>query len=334
MLAIVAVPPRSVTRTSADRASRRVAGKLDGRFEGTEGRDFGIAKASDNTEETSTGTVKGKIGYLSPEQCRGQKVDGRSDLFALGIVMWELLTTRRLFRRDGDFESMAAIATEAVSPPSQLRRDIPPELDALVGKLLEKLPADRYQSTDALIEDLEALSARTGAVLSRSGLSRLVRELFGTRQEPWIALEQEQEVITVAVEQLEPSAVEHEVEQSVDDPSLMALEAKLSSAAYTLPVPLPELEDSYTTGQAHEQIPHPDDVGAMTLIEPVRVEFTAPVPVRPAPAPPPALLPMPPTPIPAPSPPPARWQPIERGFLLVGAALVLLAFLIGVIVGE
>ncbi|MEJ7603926.1 MAG: serine/threonine-protein kinase, partial [Kofleriaceae bacterium] len=228
--------------------------------------DFGIAKASDNHDETHTGTVKGKIGYLSPEQCRGQKVDGRSDLFSLGIVMWELLTTRRLFRRDGDFETMAAIATEAVPPPSQMRRDISPDLDALVGKLLEKLPADRYQSTDALIEDLEALSARTGAVMSRSGLSRLVRDLFGTRQEPWMALEQEQEVITVAVEQLEPSAVEQEVEQSDDDPGLVALEAKLSSAAYTLPVALADLEDSYTTGQ----ITHPDDVGAMTLIEPRR----------------------------------------------------------------
>src|SRR5262249_10672593 len=78
--------------------------------------DFGVAKAADRVE-TRSGTVKGKISYLSPEQCRGARVDRRSDLFSLGIVMWETLTGERLYRRSSDFENMTAIVHQAPPPP-------------------------------------------------------------------------------------------------------------------------------------------------------------------------------------------------------------------------
>ena len=74
--------------------------------------DFGVAKADNRATETRSGAVKGKISYLSPEQCRGTAVDRRSDLFSLGICMWEMLTTQRLYRRSSDFENMNAIVTE------------------------------------------------------------------------------------------------------------------------------------------------------------------------------------------------------------------------------
>ncbi len=148
--------------------------------------DFGVAKAADRVHETVSGTVKGKISYLSPEQCRGAKVDRRVDLFALGIVLWEMLTTERLFKRTSDFENMTSIVHDAVPPPSSKRADVPPELDALTLKLLAKKPADRYQSGEELVEALEAVAARCGFVLSTAALGRYMREVFGPKPEPWM----------------------------------------------------------------------------------------------------------------------------------------------------
>ena len=102
--------------------------------------DFGVAKAADRMQETRSGTVKGKIAYLSPEQCRGQPIDRRSDLFSLGIVFWETLATERLFKRNSDFENMTAIVTETPPAPSTRRRGIPPEIDAISLRLLAKDP--------------------------------------------------------------------------------------------------------------------------------------------------------------------------------------------------
>ena len=323
--------------------------------------DFGVAKAADNFEETKTGTVKGKIGYLSPEQCRGMKLDSRSDLFSLGIVMWELLTTRRLFRRESDFETMAAIATEPAPPPSRVRRDIPPELDTLVGKLLAKSTAERYASSEQLVEDIEGLASRTGAVLSRSQLARLLRELFGIRQEPWIGMEHEQELITVSVAQLNALELEEPVPQTLDDPGMADLEARLSSAVYTIPTPIhteSELEETYLPTETVI-----DDPNAMTIVEPVRIE---PLPPTPPPTPPPKPMPMPPLARPASVPPPMGTMPppppqmpamvpqpvrapsvvqpaaymdelspaMYRVCLIVGATLMLAVIVIAVIAGE
>jgi serine/threonine protein kinase len=155
--------------------------------------DFGVAKAADRTHETKSGTVKGKISYLSPEQCKGKQVDRRSDLFSLGICFWEMLTTERLFKRTSDFENMNAIVTEATPPPSSRRPDVPPEIDQLVLRLLAKKAEERFQTADELVEAIEEVAVKTGSVLSGSGLGRFVRELFGQRPEPWLELETQRE---------------------------------------------------------------------------------------------------------------------------------------------
>jgi serine/threonine protein kinase len=151
--------------------------------------DFGVAKAETRAIETRSGTVKGKIGYLSPEQCRGEPADRRSDLFSLGIVLWEMLVGERLYRRGSDFDTMSAIVTEAVTPPSRLRDDIPPELDALTLRLLAKRAADRPQTADDVVDVVEALASKLGLQLSPNALGRFLREVFGTRKEPWIELD-------------------------------------------------------------------------------------------------------------------------------------------------
>lgn len=151
--------------------------------------DFGVAKAENRATETRSGTVKGKISYLSPEQCRTVSVDRRSDLFSLGIVVWEMLTGERLYRRGSDFETMSAIVDEPPAPPSRWRPELPPELDALVLGLLAKDAAARFQSADDVVHAAEMVAASCQLPLSTSALSRFMRELFGDRPEPWLEVE-------------------------------------------------------------------------------------------------------------------------------------------------
>ena len=151
--------------------------------------DFGVAKAADRIHDTRSGTVKGKIAYLSPEQCKGTPVDRRSDLFSFGIVMWEMLTTERLYRRGSDFDNMTAIVNEPTAAPSTKRSEIPPELDAIVLRLLAKDPDQRFQTAGETLEAIEQVAAQSGSVLSTAGLGRQMRDLFGQRPEPWIELE-------------------------------------------------------------------------------------------------------------------------------------------------
>ncbi|MBA3464133.1 MAG: protein kinase [Deltaproteobacteria bacterium] len=168
--------------------------------------DFGVAKAENRAQETRSGAVKGKISYLSPEQCRGTQVDRRSDLFSLGIVLWEMLTTERLYRRASDFENMAAIVNEPPAPPSRHRAGLPLDLEQLSLRLLAKTGEERFATADELVETIEAIAARNGIVLSVSALGRFMKELFGQRPEPWVEMEVRDtaEGVTVTSEPLPP----------------------------------------------------------------------------------------------------------------------------------
>jgi serine/threonine protein kinase len=168
--------------------------------------DFGVAKAENRAQETRSGAVKGKISYLSPEQCRGAPVDRRSDLFSLGIVFWEMLTTERLYRRASDFENMTAIVNEPPPPPSRHRPELPWDLEQLSLRLLSKTGEERFQSADELVETIEAIAARNGLALSVSALGRFMKELFGQRPEPWVEMETRDsaEGVTVTSEPLPP----------------------------------------------------------------------------------------------------------------------------------
>ena len=131
--------------------------------------DFGIARAA-NSEMTDTGAIVGTVQYLSPEQAQGQPVDRRSDLYSAGVVLYELLTGRVPF----DGEAPVSIALKHVSerpvPPSQLRPGIPPALEGVVLRALEKDPALRYQSAEEFVAALEAARrAPTRPVVVESG---------------------------------------------------------------------------------------------------------------------------------------------------------------------
>jgi serine/threonine-protein kinase len=140
--------------------------------------DFGVAKAGERTGQVSA--------YSSPEQCRGEALDRRSDLFALGVVLWELLTLDPLYQRWNEDQIKVAITIEEPTPPSAKRYDVPPELDALVLKLLAKNPADRFEDADELLAAIEGLAQKLSILLSTADLSRMMRLWFGTKSEPTV----------------------------------------------------------------------------------------------------------------------------------------------------
>ncbi len=147
--------------------------------------DFGIAKAATRTTETGSGTLKGKVTYMSPEQCQGKPLDRRSDVFALGIVLYELTTVTRLFSADNDYATMHQIVAQDVPPPSSRRADYPPGLEPIVLRALARDVDARYASAGALLEAIEGYAAMRGLTMSPAALGRWVRDLLGERPEPW-----------------------------------------------------------------------------------------------------------------------------------------------------
>src|SRR5205823_10948667 len=117
--------------------------------------DFGIAKASNRINETRSGSFKGKVPYMSPEQCRGEPLDRRSDIFSLGIMLHEMTLCRRLFRGDTDFQILKQIVEGPIPKPCDLDADYDPRLQAIVMKALERNPAARFQTAREFQEALE-----------------------------------------------------------------------------------------------------------------------------------------------------------------------------------
>jgi serine/threonine-protein kinase len=143
--------------------------------------DFGIARASVSQHKTQTGTLKGKIPYMSPEQCKGLGLDRRSDLFSLGVLLYELTVGRRPFRGDSEFAIMDQIVYQGTQRPSAVVPGYPEELDAIVMKLLERAPSARFQSADEVIHALEEFLTKHHLWLSPKQLSKWMRIQFADR---------------------------------------------------------------------------------------------------------------------------------------------------------
>jgi serine/threonine protein kinase len=140
--------------------------------------DFGIAKATSAQSATIAGTLKGKIPYMSPEQCRGESVDRRSDIFSIGTLLWELTTGTRLFSGDNEFAIINRVAAGAVPLPTSIRPDYPPELEAIVMRALTADREQRYASALDLQIDLEDFAREARLPVSSARMGKTMRELF------------------------------------------------------------------------------------------------------------------------------------------------------------
>ncbi len=152
--------------------------------------DFGIATAAQRTTKTQAGAVKGKVAYMSPEQAHGRPVDARTDVFALGVVLWELLTGRRLFLAESDFETLTNIVRMPAQPPSAVDPRVPADLDALVLKCLERDVEKRWANMDLLARELTRWYYAHVPDVEREKLRPMMLRLFKPEID---ALEQEAE---------------------------------------------------------------------------------------------------------------------------------------------
>ncbi|AKU94614.1 serine/threonine protein kinase [Labilithrix luteola] len=118
--------------------------------------DFGIAKALGRVYSTREGEVRGKLAYMAPEQVTGKEIDCRTDVFAAGILLWESLTSERLFGRPGEAETLAAVLHREIEPPSELNPDVPPAVDEICLRALERAPGKRFQTAHEMAVALEA----------------------------------------------------------------------------------------------------------------------------------------------------------------------------------
>ncbi len=141
--------------------------------------DFGIAKAEVRVTNTTAGVVKGKYMYMSPEQARGTGVDRRSDVFSLGVSLYEACTNTRPFAKENDLAVLNAVLKCEFVPPRRLRPDLPPDLEAIILKAMAADVKDRYQSAAEMAQDLETFIASSSSSTGGGQLSAYVQALVG-----------------------------------------------------------------------------------------------------------------------------------------------------------
>ena len=146
--------------------------------------DFGIAKAASQSSQTRAGMIKGKLAYLSPEQAWGKPLDSRTDIFALGIILYEMLTGKKLYQGDDEFSTLEKVRQAKVDPPpSKLNAEISPELEAIVLRALAKEPRDRYQSVSELQMALEDLMSQRRYDFNTIRFTQYIQRLFSAQLE-------------------------------------------------------------------------------------------------------------------------------------------------------
>jgi serine/threonine protein kinase len=141
--------------------------------------DFGIARAELRDTKTKAGTIKGKFAYMSPEQCVASNVDRRTDVFALGVIVWELLTGRRLFKRNSPYETYQAVIECTVPVPSSLNIELDPAIDPIVMKAVAKDKDHRYPTAEAFGDAMLGYLHHRGKSSGPSEVSRFFEQHFG-----------------------------------------------------------------------------------------------------------------------------------------------------------
>jgi serine/threonine-protein kinase len=140
--------------------------------------DFGVASAAHRLHQTQTGAVKGKLAYLAPEQAKRGPIDRRVDVWALGVVLWEMLVGERLFQRDSAPETIAAVLFDKIPNPSSIRPHIPGELDRIVMRALARELDARYPTAQALAQDLHRFGTRASEPITSHDIGAWVSAAF------------------------------------------------------------------------------------------------------------------------------------------------------------
>ena len=161
--------------------------------------DFGIARASSKMHATEAGVIKGKFGYMSPEQALGKEVDARSDVFAAGILLYEMMTLERLFAGGTEVNTLERVKRADVPTPSRTNPNLPPQLDGIVFKALARKQSDRYQSAGEMQLALSRFLYQLPEEASSKTISAYVKDLYAEelrkrREQPEVVMPPEESV--------------------------------------------------------------------------------------------------------------------------------------------
>jgi serine/threonine protein kinase len=148
--------------------------------------DFGIAKAANNMSNTVFGTFKGRLGYSSPEQCRCELADARSDVYSLGVLLYEMTTGARAFSASSEQDMLDRMTKPRITPPTSIDTTYPRDLETILMKALAPERAQRHATAQELQHDLEAFARAHSLSLSDSTVARLMQELFAEELVTWI----------------------------------------------------------------------------------------------------------------------------------------------------
>ncbi len=140
--------------------------------------DFGISKARSEPSFTQAGVIKGKLAYLSPEQALGKEIDHQADLYSLGIIFYEILTGRRLYSFNNELEALSTLPNMVITPVIEVRTDVPPALNDIVMKCLEKDKSQRYKSGREIYDDLANVKRQLTLSYDESNLADFMTERF------------------------------------------------------------------------------------------------------------------------------------------------------------
>lgn len=159
--------------------------------------DFGIAKATMRAQQTEVGVIKGKYYYMSPEQSWGEHLDARTDIFSTGIILYELLTGQMLYLEEDLHTLLDMVRNADIAPPSTLRRDIPPQLEAIVMKALAKRPNDRYSTAGEMAADLERFLHKHSPLFNASTMTAWTSQILAEEVPGVVEVVQERDLRSV-----------------------------------------------------------------------------------------------------------------------------------------
>ncbi len=282
--------------------------------------DFGVARAAARLAITRPLTVKGKVAYLSPEQASAGELDRRSDIFTMGIVLWEVLAGRSLFTGDNDGAIVARLLTAPIPSVRNFVKDIPPELDEVCGRALQRLPSRRYATAAAMAEALErAALASLGALGSHTDVGRCVEMLMGAE------LTTQREALNAWLSQNESAPLSRR-RAATDLSSLVPGPPLVPNIPLPARSPTPEAAQPDTSAEAAPKgAPEKNTVESPSMLSlPPRDPAAATTPSEPPP--PLASKPPPPLATPAPAAPAGpSWVRRRISAIVVGLAVLVVA---------
>jgi serine/threonine-protein kinase len=190
--------------------------------------DFGVARAASRLSSTRSGQLKGKLAYMAPEQARGGMIDRRADVFAVGTVLWEVLADKRLFKGEGEADTLNRVLFEPIPRLREIAPEVHPALETITMKTLERDPQKRFASAAVFSDELEKAARSIHALASVREVAEYVQKVMGQE------IAQQREVVRAWLAQSEPSRTELE-ERDIIVGMPGGASSSVSSAAISIP---------------------------------------------------------------------------------------------------